>query len=87
MQWCSTCDQKPFAQQVQLLPSSSVKRMQECLARSRQIADALAETSHTSNTFAWRPRDGRFGTTCELPAKSCGLSRSVQHHLMGRRCV
>jgi hypothetical protein len=44
MQWCSTCDQKPFAQQVQLLPSSSVKRKQECLARSRQIADALTET-------------------------------------------
>jgi hypothetical protein len=23
MQWCSTCNQKPFAQQVQLLPSFS----------------------------------------------------------------
>jgi hypothetical protein len=58
MQGCSTCDQKRFAQQAQLLPSSSVKRKQGRLVRSRQIANALIDGTLSVGAVTYTVREG-----------------------------
>jgi hypothetical protein len=69
MQWCSTCDQKPFAQQVQLLPSfqNIASSMPECFSttskasfREFAVPGRLKWLDTSGSSQAWVPSGQQF---------------------------